>query len=164
MSLAKFRSLLPFIFLLAGCGLLPGHYPSGSTPYSTPQPGITSGAQPSSLPQSFPQPQPQVTGSQRGQYIWDKALEGMTMGGSLAGPYGVGGGLIIGLLAGLFTADAHYAQVNTQIQSEQAKDRELEAKIEQEMERQRKLEARLANSANTPAPPNQAEPPQSAQM
>jgi antitoxin component YwqK of YwqJK toxin-antitoxin module len=90
-------------------------------------------------------------------------LQGMAMGGSLAGPYGAGGGLIIGLLAGLFTADAHYAQRNTQIQSEQAKDRELEAKIEQEMERQRELEAQLVNSAGNAAQQNQAEPSQSVQ-
>jgi hypothetical protein len=83
------------------------------------------------------------------------------MGGSLAGPYGAGGGLIIGLLTGLFTADAHYAQINTQVQSEQAKDRELEAKIEQERERQRELEAQLVNGAGNPAQQNQTEPPQS---
>lgn len=161
MSLVKFGSLLPIIVLLAGCGLVAGQHPSGSNPYSHPQPGVSSQAHPSGLAQSFPPSQPRVTGSQRGQYIWDKALEGMTMGGSLAGPYGAGGGLIIGLLAGLFTADAHYAQINTQIQSEQAKNRELEAKIEQEVERQRELESRLANSAKNSAPPNQANPPQS---
>lgn len=167
MSLTKFRLLLPFIFLLAGCDLVSLQYPPGSTPYPAPQPGITSGAQSPGLPQSVAQPQPQVTGSQRGQYIWDIALQGMIMGGSLAGPYGAGGGLIIGLLAGLFTADTHYAQLNTQIQSEQAKDRELQAKIEQEMERQRKLdaqlEAQLVNSAGNPTQQNQAEPPQPAQ-
>ncbi|MCH8055950.1 MAG: hypothetical protein IH857_07355, partial [Deltaproteobacteria bacterium] len=65
------------------------------------------------------------------------------MGGSIAGPYGAGGGLIIGLITGLFTADAHYAELNAQIQSEQAKDKELEAQIEQEIERQRELEAQL---------------------
>jgi hypothetical protein len=69
--------------------------------------------------------------------------------------------LIIGLLAGLFTADSHYTQINTQIQSEQAKDRELEAKIEQEMQRQRELDAQLANSIGIPAQQNGAEPPQS---
>jgi hypothetical protein len=141
-------------------------YPSGSTPYPAPHPAITSGTQPPGLPQAVTQPQPQVTGSQRGQYIWDKALEGMVMGGSLAGPYGAGGGLIIGLIAALFTADAHYAQLNTQIQSEQAKDKELEAKIEQEIERQRRLDAQLetqlANSAGNPAQQKQPEP-QSAQ-
>ena len=89
-------------------------------------------------------------------------MEGMAMGGAIAGPYGAGGGLIIGLLAGLFTADAHYAQINTQIQSEQAKDRELEAKIEQERERQRELEAQLVNSPGYPAQQNPTEPPQSA--
>ena len=71
--------------------------------------------------------------------------------------------MIIGLLVGLFTADTNNAQINTQIQSEQAKDRELEAKMEQEIERQRKLEAQLANSGGIPAQQNQAEPPQSAQ-
>jgi antitoxin component YwqK of YwqJK toxin-antitoxin module len=88
-------------------------------------------------------------------------MEGMAMGGAFAGPYGAGGGLILGLLAGLFTADAHYAQLNTQIQSEQAKDRELEAKIEQEMQRQRELEDQVANSVGNPPRQNAAEPPQS---
>ena len=150
MSLGKLVSWLPFIFLLAGCDLALLQYP-GSTPYPAPQSGIA----------SVTQPQPQVTRSQRGQYIWEKALEGMAMGGSLAGPYGAGGGLILGLLAGFFTADAHYAQLNNQIQSEQVKDRELEAKIEQEMERQRELEAQLetqlANSAGNPAQQKQPE-------
>jgi antitoxin component YwqK of YwqJK toxin-antitoxin module len=163
MSLTKFRLFLPFIFLLSACNPVPVQHAPGSTPYSAPQPGITSGAQPAGFPQSVTQPQTQVTGSERGQYIWDKALEGMVMGGSLAGPYGAGGGLIIGLLAGLFTADAHYARLDMQIQSEQAKDKELEARIEQEMQRQRELEAQLANSAGNPVQQNQAEPPQSAQ-
>ena len=157
MNLAKFPLWLLFIFLLAGCSLVGGKYPSGSNPYPP-----TSSAQPSSLSPSVLQPQSQVTGSQRGQFIWDKAMEGMAMGGAIAGPYGAGGGLIIGLLAGLFTADAHYAQINTQIQSEQAKDRELEAKIEQERERQRELETQLVNSPGYPAQQNQTEPPQSA--
>jgi hypothetical protein len=162
MSLAKFASWLPFIFLLAGCDLVSVQYPFGSTLYPAPQPGITSGAKPSSL-QSVTQLQPQVTGSQRVQHIWDTAMQGMVMGGSFAGPYGAGGGLILGLLAGLFTADAHYAQLNAQIQSEQAKDNELEAKIEQEMERQRELEAQLVSSGGNPAQQTRAEPPQSAQ-
>ncbi len=171
MSLAKLASYLPLIFLLTGCDLASVQYPS-ATPYPPPQPGIASRAQaPSGLPQSVTQPQPRVTGSQRGQYVWDKALEGMAMGGSVAGPYGAGGGLIIGLLVGLFTADAHYTQLNTQIRAEQDKDKELEAKIEQEMERQRKLDAQLetqletqlANSAGDPAQQNQAAPTQPAQ-
>ncbi len=65
------------------------------------------------------------------------------MGGAIAGPFGAGGGLIIGLITGLVTADSHYAQVNAQIQTEQAKDKELEAQIERELERQRELEAQL---------------------
>ena len=65
------------------------------------------------------------------------------MGGSIAGPFGAGGGLILGLIFGLTTADSHYAELNAQIQSEQAKDKELETQIEQEIERQRELEAQL---------------------
>ncbi len=91
-------------------------------------------------------------------------MEGLAMGGSLAGPYGAGGGLIIGLIAGFFTADSHYTQLNNQIQAEQAKDKALEAKIDQEMERQRKLdaqlEAQLANSAGSSPQQKQPEPPQ----
>jgi len=143
MSLAKFPASLPFIFLLAGCSLGSLQQPPGSTPYSTLQ--------------------SQATGSQRGQHVLDKALEGMLMGASLGGLYGAGGGLVIGLLNGLFTADAYYTQVTTQIQSEQAKDKELEAKIEQELQRQRELEAQIANSAGNPAKQNQIEPPQPVQ-
>ncbi len=65
------------------------------------------------------------------------------MGGSIAGPFGAGGGLILGLIFGLTTADSYYAELNAQIQSEQEKDKELEAQIEQEIERQRELEAQL---------------------
>jgi hypothetical protein len=144
MSLARLGSWLSLIFLQAGCGLVSAQYPLGST-------------------QTVTQPQAQVTGSQRGQYVWDRALEGMALGGSLAGPYGAGGGLIIGLLAGLFTADAHYAQLNTQIQSEKAKDKQLEAQIEREMARQRELEGQLFNSGGNPTEQNQSDPPQSAQ-
>lgn len=153
MSLAKFALSLPLIFLLAGCDLVSMQYPYGSSPYPASQSGIAPGGQ----------PQPQVTGPQRRQYIWDTALQGMAMGGSIAGPYGAGGGLILGLIAGLFTADSHYDQLNTQIQSEQAKDRELEAKIEQELQRQRELEAQIAKNVDNPAQQNQIEPPQSSQ-
>jgi antitoxin component YwqK of YwqJK toxin-antitoxin module len=143
MNLAKFASFLFFVFLLAGCSLVPVQHPPGSTAY--------------------PAPQRQVTGSQRGQYVLEKAMEGLALGGALAGIYGAGGGLILGLITGLFTAEHHYAQVNSQIQSEQAKDRELEAKIEQEIQRQRELETQLAKSVENSTQQNQAEPPQSAQ-
>lgn len=86
-------------------------------------------------------------------------LEGVFMGASIAGPYGAGGGLVIGLLAGLFTADSYYSQLNTQIQSEQAKDRDLEAQIDQEIERQRNLEAQLGQLDPTPAAQKGREPP-----
>jgi hypothetical protein len=152
MSLVKFRSLMPFVFLLVGCDPVPLQYPPGGTSYPTTQPTVSSGV-----------PRPGITGPQRGQYIWEKMLEGVAMGGSIAGPYGAGGGLIIGLLAGLFTADAHYAQLNAQIQSEQAKDKELEAQIEQEIERQRNLEAQLGNLPENPAQQKKPETPQVAQ-
>ncbi len=157
MSLAKFGSLMPFVFLLAGCDPVPVQYPPGATSYPATQPTVSAGAQ------SASSPRPQVTGSQRSQYIWDKMLEGVAMGGSIAGPYGAGGGLIIGLITGLFTADAHYAQLSSQIQSEQAKDKELEAQIEQEIERQRNLEAQLGGVSGNPAQQKQPETPQAAQ-
>ena len=62
---------------------------------------------------------------------WDKAMEGLAMGGSVGGPYGAGGGLVIGLIAGLITADAHYREINNQISTEQQKDQQLEAAIDQ---------------------------------
>jgi hypothetical protein len=158
MNLRKIPSWLPFIVLLAGCELASVQYPVGSTPYP-PQTGVASGAQ-SSSPQSVVQPQP-PTGSQRGQYAWEKALEGMIIGGALGGIYGAGGGLLIGFLTGLFTAETHYSQLNSQIQSEQTKDKLLEAKIEQELERQRQLEAQLLNSPASPQE-NHAGPPPSA--
>ena len=69
--------------------------------------------------------------------------------------------MLIGFLTGLFTAESHYDQLNTQIQSEQNKDKLLEAKIEQELERQRQLEAQLLNSPASPQE-NHAGPPPSA--
>jgi len=74
------------------------------------------------------------------------------MGGSVAGPFGAGGGLVLGLIFGLSTADSHYEQLHGQILAEQAKDKELEAQLEQEIERQRELEAQLENRKDTPAP------------
>lgn len=82
------------------------------------------------------------------------------MGGAVGGPFGAGGGLIVGLLAGLLTADAYYADLNAKIQTEQAKDRELEAQIEKELERQRELEAGLAGSPPPSAPKKNEQPPQ----
>jgi hypothetical protein len=70
---------------------------------------------------------------------------------------------MVGLLTGLFTAETEYAQLNNQIQSEQAKDRELEAKLEQELRRQRELEAQLAGSVMTASAQPVPEPGPSAQ-
>jgi len=133
----------------AACEPVPVQYPPGSTQYPT-QGG--SGATPS-------QPQaPQVTGSQRWQHAWTKAMEGIAMGGSIAGPYGAGGGLIIGLLTGLLTADSHYTGINNQISAEKQKDQQLEAAIEQELARQRGLDNQLASAvtenSSAAAPPS----------
>jgi len=79
-------------------------------------------------------------------------MDGVAMGGSIAGPYGAAAGLVIGAFYGLFTADSHYQQINAQIQGEQAKDKELEAQIEREIERQRELEAQLGKVETTSEP------------
>ena len=77
-------------------------------------------------------------------------MDGVAMGGSIAGPYGAAAGLVLGVFYGLATADSHYAQLNAQIQAEQAKDKDLEAQIEREIERQRELEAQLGKIADPP--------------
>ena len=79
-------------------------------------------------------------------------MDGVAMGGSIAGPYGAAAGLVLGAFYGLATADSHYEQINAQIQSEQAKDKELEAQIEREIEHQRELEAQLGKAENPPEP------------
>jgi antitoxin component YwqK of YwqJK toxin-antitoxin module len=94
---------------------------------------------------------PDITGSQRWQHAWNKAMEGIAMGGSLAGPYGAGGGLIIGLITGLVTADSYYGQINNQISTEQKKDQQLEAAIDQELARQRGLENQIAQAGDSSA-------------
>jgi hypothetical protein len=129
--------LLGTLVLFAGCDPLPVQYPPGSAqhPYSNPNAN------------NAPQPSTQITGSQRWQHAWSKAMEGIAMGGSIGGPYGAGGGLLIGLITGLLTADSHYGAVNSQIQTEQQKDQALEAAIEQELERQRSLENQVAQAS-----------------
>jgi hypothetical protein len=74
-------------------------------------------------------------------------MEGVAMGGAIAGPYGAGGGLVIGLLTGLMTADSHFGQINNQIYTEQKEDQQLEAAIEQELARQRELENQIAGAS-----------------
>jgi hypothetical protein len=166
LRLAKFLSLLAFLFFLAACDLVPQQYPlAGFNSNAMPGLGNAPSSQSSGIPQSVTQPitQPQVTGAQRTAHVWDKALQGMAMGGAIAGPYGAGGGLIIGLIAGLFTADAYYTQLNGQIQSEQDKDKALEAKIEQELQRQRDLDTQLAADSGNRGQQSQPEQVQLAQ-
>ena len=79
-------------------------------------------------------------------------MEGVAMGGSVARPFGAGGGLVLGLIFGLSTADSHYEQLHGQILAEQAKDKELEAQLEQEIELQRELEAQLEIREGTSEP------------
>ena len=119
------------------------------TTVSPPSSGVSSQTQNTNT-NSAPAPAA-VTGSQRLQHAWGKAIEGLAMGGTIAGPYGAGGGLIIGLIAGLFMADSHYTALNNQIQSEQEKDRRLEAALEEELARQRDLEKRIADAAGVTA-------------
>jgi hypothetical protein len=125
--------------LLAACACdpIPVQYPPGASPYPNPN---------SATPATVPQPAG-VSGSQRWQHAWSKAMEGIAMGGSIGGPYGAGGGLIIGLITGLVTADSYYGQINNQINAEQKKDQQLEAAIEQELARQRELESQIAGTA-----------------
>lgn len=132
------------VLLVGGCGPVPVQPPPSSAPT---YPTMQTPAQPANLPPPRTTSQGQVTGAQRGQYVWDKMMEGVAMGGSIAGPYGAGGGLIIGLITGLLTADSYYARLNAQIQSEQETNKELEKQIEQEMERQRELEAQLGKAS-----------------
>jgi len=137
--------LLSTLLTIAACEPVPVQYPAGSAQYPTSTAGAPNPPQPAA-----------VTGSQRAQHAWNKALEGVAMGGSIAGPYGAGGGLVIGLLTGLFTADSHYGQINQTIHTEQQKDQQLEAAIEQELARQRELENQIANPGAAKSPPGQS--------
>jgi len=133
-------ALLLLLFL--ACAPVPVQGPPGTPSYPANFPA-SSTQFPNQIPAAPPPVQP--ASGQRGQYVWDKMMEGVMMGGSIGGPYGAGGGLIIGLIAGLITADSHFAQMNARIQTEQAKDRELEAQIEGELARQREFENQMAN-------------------
>ena len=151
------KALCLLLPLVLGCSPAAVQSPPGSLPY--PSTSSTSHPQASSGLSTASATSPQASGGQRGQYVWDKMMEGFAMG-AIAGPYGAGGGLIIGLLTGLFTAEAHFAQINARIHGEQAKDKELEAQIEQELERQRQLDAQLAK-LGTQAPDSTAREPSS---
>ena len=157
--------LLLQVIALSACEPVGVQNPPGSSAQNPANPANPPNASPAA-PQN-----PDITGSQRWQHAWSKAMEGIAMGGSLAGPYGAGGGLIIGLITGLITADSHYGQINNQISTEQKKDQQLEAAIEQELARQRGLENQISKagdgSATTeavePAANTTAQPKQSAQ-
>ena len=144
MSAGKLSLYLSLYFLLAGCQSLSPYSSFNPNSYPPPQLGSAAGNQPYGIyPGSTPST---AAGSRRTDYIWEKALQGLTMGGAVGGIYGAGGGLVIGLLTGLFTANAHEVQIDNQVQTEQAKDKELEAKVEAELERQRKLENLVGSS------------------
>ena len=147
------RQLVLAILLMvvagAACGPVAVQTPQASAQYPNPNPNAA----------SPPPPQPaQVTGSQRMQYAWNMAMEGVAMGGMIGGPYGAGGGLIMGLIAGLFMADSHYGAINNQVHTEQQKDQQLEAAIEQELARQRDLENQIDTAAAISTPAAGAQP------
>jgi hypothetical protein len=130
----------------AGCGQSTVASPQGTTQYPNPASNNPAASNPAASPQPV-----ELSGSQRLQYAWNKAMEGIAMGGAIGGPYGAGGGLIIGLIAGLLTADSHYTALNNQIYTEQQKDRQLEAAIEEELARQRNLENQIVTASASSA-------------
>lgn len=138
-------AVFALLVVVVGCAPVPINAPPGlQYPGAGPQP---------------PAP-PQITSGQRWQHAWNKALEGVALGGYVGGPYGAGGGLIIGLITGLLTADSHYLDLNQQVSVEQQKDQHLEAAIEKELERQRALENQVAIAANAASTETRIEPAQ----
>src|ERR1044072_9087854 len=135
--------LLLKVIALSACEPVAVQNPPGSSAQNPANPPNASPAAPQN---------PDITGSQRWQHAWSKAMEGVAMGGSIGGPYGAGGGLIIGLITGLVTADSYYGKINNQIYTEQKKDQQLEAAIEQELARQRDLENQVAGASSTATP------------
>ena len=133
--------LVGLLILLAGCATAQVQQPPGTAQNPNPDPNPDPNAS------NIPPAQSQITGSQRWQHAWSTAMEGLALGGSVGGLYGAGGGLVVGLIAGLVMADSHYGAINAQIQTEQQKDRNLEAAIEQELERQRSLEGQVAQAS-----------------
>ena len=133
---------------------------SACEPVGVQNPPGSSAQNPVNAPNTSPAtPQnPDITGSQRWQHAWSKAMDGIAMGGSLAGPYGAGGGLIIGLITGLITADSHFGQINNQISTEQKKDQQLEAAIDEELARQRGLENQISKAGDGSAGSETVEP------
>jgi hypothetical protein len=85
-------------------------------------------------------------------------MEGAFVGLNIGGPFGGAGGFTLGLLTGLITAEYHYGVVNAQIQSEQEKDRQLEAAIEQELQRQSGFESQVTQASLTSGGTTQDKP------
>jgi hypothetical protein len=128
------------LLVLLGCEPVAVQYPPGSAQPPYPGAGVN-------IPSPTQQPpKVQVTGPQRWNHAWTKAMEGAFLGLNIGGPFGGAGGFTLGLLTGLITADSYYGGVNTQIQSEQEKDRQLEAAIAQELKRQGDLENQVAQA------------------
>jgi hypothetical protein len=90
-------------------------------------------------------------------------MEGVAMGASIAGPYGAGAGLIIGLIKHAVTFESECAQLHARIGSEQLKDQQLEAAIEQELERQRALETQISGALATGPQPTSLPAPSTTQ-
>ncbi len=145
--------LMVVLVAQAGCDPVPVQYPPGSIPYPNAN-------NPSAAPA---QPQFQISGCQRGQHAWGSIMEGVAMGSSIAGPYGAGAGLIIGLIKHAVTFESECAQLHAKIGSEQQKDQQLEAAIEQELERQRALETQISGSSATGPQPSALPAPSASQ-
>ncbi len=125
----------------AACQSVKSRAPQVSTQISHPNPKLVAGS-----------PEPvAVTGAQRWEYAWNKAMDGVAVGAIAGGPYGVGGGFVIGLVAGLLMADSHYNAIQNQIYSEQQKNLHLEAAIERELARQAELEKDVFTAVGSPA-------------
>lgn len=132
-------ALVVLLLAQAGCDPVPVQYPPGSNPYPNAN-------NPSAAPA---QPQFQISGCQRGPHVWSSIMEGVAMGSAIAGPYGAGAGLVVGLIKHAFTFESECAQLHAKIGSEQQKDQQLEAAIEQELERQRALETQISGASAT---------------
>lgn len=142
-------------FLSASCQ--PVAIPTVPPPAPASGSSVSGGNQTPSTSNSSPSPppagsRPNASAAQKRQYVWERMMDGVGMGVAVAGPYGAGAGLVVGMLYGVFTADSHHAQLNAKIGAEEAKNKELEAQIEQELERQRDLESQLGGDPQAGSP------------
>ncbi|MEK7229368.1 MAG: hypothetical protein AAB154_04920, partial [Candidatus Binatota bacterium] len=80
--MSKLSLALLLFLLLAGCDPVPVQYPPGTSPYPSTYPATPGSAAPAGSPPQAPYPQPQASSPQRGQYVWERMMDGVAMGGS----------------------------------------------------------------------------------